>query len=72
MATIMEKDVLIEKIANLTAKIGLAQEDNSVNPDLEWLKKSRTMLLCTPAEDIQFEAWVSILNSIRQAYKLTK
>lgn len=69
MATIMEKDVLIEKIANLTAKIGLAQEDNSFNPDLEWLKKSRTMLLCSTPESIKFEAWVAILNSIKQNYE---
>ena len=68
MATIMEKDVLIEKIANLTARIGLAQEDNSFNPDIEWLKKSRTMLLCATPESIQFEAWVTILNSIKQNY----
>lgn len=70
MATLMEKDVLIEKIASLSARI-CKQKANEItaNPDLEWLKKSRTLLLCSDPQSIQFDAWVSILNSIKQSYE---
>lgn len=48
MATLMEKDVLIEKIASLSARICKKQANQiTANPDLEWLKKSRTLLLCS-------------------------
>ena len=56
MATLMEKDVLIEKIANLTNDLMLHHKE--AIEDIAWLIASREWLLFSSHASIAFHAWI--------------
>lgn len=73
MATLMEKDVLIEKTSSIafaiTKNTKLKGETASSQAAFSWISESRQFLLSSAPSDIDFMSWVNILNSIKARYE---
>ena len=66
MATLMEKDVLIEKIANLINDLMLHHKE--AIEDIAWLIASREWLLFSSHTSIAFHAWIQLLDSVKAKF----
>ena len=73
MATIMEKEVLIEKAAAIACairkKVRLTGETTTSKADFSLICESRQYLLESAPSDIDFSCWVSFLNAIKIRYE---
>lgn len=73
MASIMEKDVLIEIAANVACAISksvrLTGETDSSKTDFSLICESRQYFLLSDPSDLDFTCWVNLLNSIKRRYE---
>lgn len=63
MATLMEKDVLLELVAGAIALIKDTNKEDTHHKDT--LKNIREKLYITPCEEIDFNSFVKSINNIK-------
>lgn len=69
MCTLMQKDVLIELVADAMATINLRTEpDASDNEDLQYLSALRNELYSSHHDDIDFQVLLNKVKSIKEKY----
>lgn len=73
MASIMEKDVLIEKAAivalSILKSVRRTGETTTTKADFSLICEARHYFLCSEPSDLDFACWVNLLNSIKSRYQ---